>query len=121
MAEVHLVLVGAEAVVENGGIVNVIGTYQAALVASALNVPFYVAAESFKFARMYPLGQRDITERVDARELVPCEPGAVVPPGVMVDNPGIDFTPAKYVTLLFCDMGVLTPAAVSDALTTLFE
>ena len=37
-----------------------IGTYQMAVMAKALNKPFYVVAESFKFVRMYPLNQRDL-------------------------------------------------------------
>ena len=53
-----LVLVGAEGVVENGGVINKLGTYQIALCAKALNKPFYVAAESYKFARLYPLNQQ---------------------------------------------------------------
>lgn len=28
----------------------------------------------------------------------------------------IDYTPAKYITLLFTDIGILTPTAVSDEL-----
>lgn len=51
-------LVGAEGVVENGGVINKLGTYQIALCAKALNKPFYVAAESYKFARLYPLNQQ---------------------------------------------------------------
>jgi translation initiation factor eIF-2B subunit alpha len=53
-----MVLLGAEGVVENGGVINKLGTYQIALVAKALNKPFYVAAESYKFARLYPLNQQ---------------------------------------------------------------
>ena len=37
-----------------------IGTYQMAVMAKALNKPFYVVAESFKFVRMYPLNQEDL-------------------------------------------------------------
>ncbi len=55
---VDMVLVGAEGVVENGGVINKLGTYQIALCASALGKPFYVAAESYKFARLYPLNQQ---------------------------------------------------------------
>ena len=33
-----------------------------------------------------------------------------------VEVPTCDYTPAKYLTLLFTDLGVLTPAAVSDEL-----
>ena len=41
-------LLGAEGVVENGGVINKLGTYQIALAAAAHNTPFYVAAESYK-------------------------------------------------------------------------
>lgn len=30
------------------------------LTAKAMNKPFYVVAESFKFARLYPLNQQDL-------------------------------------------------------------
>lgn len=53
-----LVLLGAEAVVENGGVINKLGSYQIAVCAKALNKPFYIAAESYKFARLYPLSQK---------------------------------------------------------------
>lgn len=53
-----MVITGAEGVVENGGVINKLGTYQIALCAKALNKPFYVAAESYKFARLYPLNQQ---------------------------------------------------------------
>jgi translation initiation factor eIF-2B subunit alpha len=45
MERVDLVIVGAEGVVENGGIVNKIGTYALAVAAKELGKPFYVAAE----------------------------------------------------------------------------
>lgn len=48
MEKVDMVLVGAEGVVESGGIINFLGTYQAALVARSMNKPVYVAAESYK-------------------------------------------------------------------------
>lgn len=43
-----MVLTGAEGVVENGGVINKLGTYTLALVAAAHGTPFYVAAESYK-------------------------------------------------------------------------
>ncbi|KAJ3132451.1 translation initiation factor eIF-2B subunit alpha [Physocladia obscura] len=45
MEKVDMVLVGAEAVVENGGLINQMGTYQIALVAKAANKPFYSVTE----------------------------------------------------------------------------
>jgi translation initiation factor 2B subunit (eIF-2B alpha/beta/delta family) len=43
-----MVLAGAEGVVENGGVINKLGTYQIAVCARAHNVPVYIAAESYK-------------------------------------------------------------------------
>ena len=37
------------------------------------------------------------------------------------DHTLIDYTPAEYITLLFTDLGVLTPAAVSDELIRLYQ
>jgi translation initiation factor eIF-2B subunit alpha len=48
MDEVDMVFVGADGVVESGGIINMMGTYQIALVAHSMNKPVYVAAESYK-------------------------------------------------------------------------
>ena len=68
LEEVDMVLTGAEAVVESGGIINKVGTYQMTLLAGVKGKPVYVAAESYKFARLYPLHQRDLsmaTEKVE--------------------------------------------------------
>lgn len=48
MDEVDMIFVGADGVVESGGILNMMGTYQIALVAHSMNKPVYVAAESYK-------------------------------------------------------------------------
>ena len=55
--ELDAVFVGAEAVLENGGIVNRIGTFTIASCAKAFNKPFYVFAESLKFLKRFPLNQ----------------------------------------------------------------
>jgi translation initiation factor eIF-2B subunit alpha len=60
MGKVDVVIVGAEGVVENGGIISRLGTYQIGLLAKASGRPFYVVAESHKFVRLYPLGQYDL-------------------------------------------------------------
>ena len=129
--KVDLCLVGAEGVIENGGIVNKLGTYQLAIIAKAHQVPFYVAVESYKFARDYPLTTRDIQDMLFAdnkrdhalemRELESTRSRAASNANstgsVLLHTPTvIDFTPAEYITLLFTDLGVLTPAAISDEL-----
>ncbi|KAL7413829.1 hypothetical protein BDY24DRAFT_434646 [Mrakia frigida] len=60
MDRVDVVLVGSEAVVESGGLVAGLGTYQIALLAKALSKPFYSLAESYKFLRLFPLSQSDL-------------------------------------------------------------
>lgn len=60
LRQVNMVIVGAEAVTQNGGIISRIGTYQIAQLASRVKIPFYVAAETHKFARKFPLDQRDL-------------------------------------------------------------
>lgn len=163
---VDLVIVGAEGVVENGGIVNKIGTYGLGICAKELNKPFYVAVESYKFARLFPLNQADLPDmnkvitihrnnnkNTEGREVL-CGgddltfidtvnwktnihlddnhdddnkpniniPGLVqLPDPIKVENPPCDYTPAKYITLLFTDLGVFTPSAVSDELIRLYQ
>mmetsp|Transcript_28545 Transcript_28545/g.92612 ORF Transcript_28545/g.92612 Transcript_28545/m.92612 type:complete len:313 (+) Transcript_28545:1-939(+) len=114
-----MVLVGAEGVVESGGIVNKIGTFQLALCAQAMKKPFYVAAESFKFTRLYPLNQADLP--VESVPFAPLEGASSLPEGAQGSSPKCDYTPAAYITLLFTDLGVLTPSAVSDELIKLYE
>jgi translation initiation factor eIF-2B subunit alpha len=126
MDQVDMVLVGAEAVVENGGVINRIGTYQIAIVAKALNKPCYVAAESFKFSRLYPLGEREIPNRsppdnlLEFDKLVPRNLTQEAKANLKVESPMLDYTPPQYITLLFTDLGVLTPSAVSDELIKLY-
>ncbi|KAI3871171.1 hypothetical protein MKW98_015071 [Papaver atlanticum] len=115
MDEVDMVFVGADGVVESGGIINMMGTYQIALVAHSMNKPVYVAAESYKFARLYPLDQKDLTPA-----LRPIDFGVPIPSGVEVETSARDYTPPQYLTLLFTDLGVLTPSVVSDELIQLY-
>lgn len=127
MENVDFCLVGAEGVMENGGVVNKVGTYQTALVANALSKPFYVAVESYKFARMYPLSQRDTQQMSKASNRSGAEAAQCLgldtslADKIAIDLPSVDFTPAKLITLLFTDLGVLTPAAVSEELIRLYQ
>jgi translation initiation factor eIF-2B subunit alpha len=45
MDKVDFVLVGSEAVVESGGLINAVGSNQIAIIAKAANIPFYALAE----------------------------------------------------------------------------
>lgn len=119
--KVDMVLVGAEGVVENGGIINQIGTYLIAVMAKAADIPFYAVAENYKFVRCFPLNQYDLPTMSSALLYSgdmqsPAEGQQHVQPG----HPTIDYTPPSYISLLFTDVGVLTPSAVSDELIKLY-
>ena len=42
-------------------------------------------------------------------------------PANLGEKPSRDYTPPCYITMLFTDLGVLTPSAVSDELIKLFD
>lgn len=113
MEQVDFAMVGAEGVVESGGIVNKIGSFTMALCARETKVPFYVLTESFKFARLFPLNQRDLPNDFKYTSSVRKED---------LDNkhPLVDYTPPAYITLLITDLGIFTPSAVSDELIKLY-
>ena len=143
---ISMVLTGADAIVENGGVVNKLGTYTLAMCAYNLGIPFYVAAESYKFTRLYPLHQSDLPhdDHHHATDLYSSNNNnhninnnVLSSTTTIIDNdvdnndndnndneyydPSVDFTPAKYITLLFTDLGVLTTSAVSDELIRLYQ
>ncbi|KAG2304626.1 hypothetical protein Bca52824_033277 [Brassica carinata] len=90
MDEVDVVFVGADGVVESDGVINMMGTYQIALLANSMNKPpVYVAAESYKFARLYPLDQKDLQQALPPIDLI----GVHVPPKVEVERSARDYTP----------------------------
>ncbi|XP_033747563.1 translation initiation factor eIF-2B subunit alpha-like [Pecten maximus] len=115
MEKVDMVLVGAEGVVESGGIINKIGTYTLAISAKAMNKPVYVVAESFKFTRLFPLNQHDVPNQFKYHAST-----LRTTTDLSKEHPLVDYTPPSYITLLFTDLGVLTPSAISDELIKLY-
>lgn len=113
MESIDFVLVGAEGVVESGGIINRIGTYTMAMCAKEMKKPFYVLAESFKFSRLFPLNQRDLPNDYKYSK-------KTLTQDLSSAHPLVDYTSPAYITLLFTDIGILTPSAVSDELIKLY-
>ncbi|EOD06072.1 hypothetical protein EMIHUDRAFT_68766 [Emiliania huxleyi CCMP1516] len=125
MARTSLCLSGAEAggaaaVVESGGVLSKTGTFQIAIVAAACKKPFYIAAESTKFARKFPLSQLDLPAAEARASGTARGRRGPPPPTLRAETPSRDYTPPSYITMLFTDLGVLTPSAVSDELIKLF-
>ncbi|MEW6523574.1 MAG: S-methyl-5-thioribose-1-phosphate isomerase [Bacillota bacterium] len=106
---VDLVLVGADRIAANGDVANKIGTYGLAVLAWAHGVPFYVAAPASTIDLSLPHGSQIIIEERDPSEVAFLGNTSLAPEGVRVYNPAFDVTPARYVTALITDRGVLRP------------
>lgn len=95
---VDMVLVGAEGVVENGGIINQIGTYQMAVMAKAASKPFYAVCESYKFVRLYPLNQTDLFPPVYNSPSTPTTATACCPTATTTSITAIATGPSNLLT-----------------------
>jgi methylthioribose-1-phosphate isomerase len=114
--QVDLAVVGTDRVAANGDVCNKIGTYLKALAAHDNGVPFYVALPSptidFSIAdgRQVPIEQRsadEVTNMTGRTADGRIETVRVVPEGSKVANYGFDVTPARLVTGLITERGVL--------------
>ncbi len=114
---VDLIIVGTDRVTANGDVCNKIGTYLKALAARDNNVPFYVALPSptIDFTVSDGVAEIPIEER-SADEVTTMtgrtsdgriESVRIVPDGSAVANYGFDVTPARLVTGLITERGVL--------------
>ena len=94
-----------------------IGTYQLAIVAQFANKPLYVVAESYKFVNRFPLSQMDslpnfrLEWSADEKEDLS---DTKIP--FKSCRPAIDYTPPHLISILFTDLGILTPSDVSEHL-----
>jgi len=114
---VDLVIVGTDRVTANGDVCNKIGTYLKALAARDNDVPFYVALPSptIDFTVADGVAEIPIEER-SADEVATMtgrtadgriETLRIVPDGSAVANYGFDVTPARLVTGLITERGVI--------------
>ncbi len=112
---VDICLVGADRVTANGDVCNKIGTYLKALAAEDNQVPFYAALPVSTIDAKISLQDIPIEER-DADEVLQL-PGLdsesritnvrQAPNGTEVSNFGFDITPARLVTAIITERGVV--------------
>jgi methylthioribose-1-phosphate isomerase len=106
---VDLVITGADRIAVNGDVANKIGTYQVAVLARANNIPFYVAAPVSTIDPTIAKGDAIPVEERGGEEIVRIGRREMGPPGVRVHNPAFDITPARYVSAIITEMGILRP------------
>jgi methylthioribose-1-phosphate isomerase len=114
---VDIAIVGTDRVAANGDVANKIGTYLKALAARDNNVPFYVGAPSPSIDFSIADGIADIPIEERSGEEVETVSGRtadgrvetirIVPDGAAVANYGFDVTPARLITGLITERGIV--------------
>jgi methylthioribose-1-phosphate isomerase len=105
--EIDCVIVGADRIAANGDTANKIGTYSVAVLAKENRIPFYVAAPlstldlSLKDGDQIPIEERTPREVTHIRDI------PLAPEGVAVRNPAFDVTPARYISGIITEEGVV--------------
>jgi len=106
---VGCVFTGADRIAANGDVANKIGTRAVALAAHDAGIPFYVAAPLTTFDPRTRTGASIRIEERAETEVLGAGTRATAPKGVRAWNPAFDVTPARLVTALICERGVLRP------------
>jgi methylthioribose-1-phosphate isomerase len=115
--DVDLVVVGADRIAANGDVANKIGTYSLAVLAREHDVPFVVAAPTSTIDLATPTGAAITVEERSEDEVVRIGTERIAPDGVAAANRAFDVTPARFVTAIVTERGVLRPP-YEDALRT---
>jgi methylthioribose-1-phosphate isomerase len=105
--KIKAVVVGADRIAANGDFANKIGTYNVAILAKEHGIPFYCAAPWSTIDLATPTGDAIPIEERSAVEVTHHGGKQLTPHGVGICNPAFDVTPAKYVTAIITERGVL--------------
>jgi methylthioribose-1-phosphate isomerase len=105
--KIDLVLVGADRIAANGDVANKIGTYSVAVLASYHRVPFYVAAPFSTFDLTLESGDMIPIEERCEDEITHFQGIRVAPEGIACYNPSFDVTPARLVSAIITEYGII--------------
>ena len=120
---IDMIIVGSDRIAANGDVANKIGTFEKAIVAREFGIPFYVAAPTStidlkcKSGKDIPIEQRSEDEVLyqtgpivvgkkvskEMKKVLVCSPGS------KALNPAFDVTPAKYITGIITEKGIIRP------------
>ncbi|MCA9924283.1 MAG: S-methyl-5-thioribose-1-phosphate isomerase [Anaerolineales bacterium] len=106
---IDLCVVGCDRVAANGDTANKIGTYNLALAAHAHNVPFYVAAPTSTIDMSLENGDLIPIEERNPSEVTHVGDCRITPEDTAVANFAFDITPARYITAIITEKGVVYP------------
>jgi len=114
--KIDMVIVGADRIAANGDTANKIGTLEKAIIAKEFGIPFYIAAPTATFDMACKTGKEiPIEERSQDEVLYQTGRDAngnmvkvlVSSPGSKAYNPAFDVTPAKYITGIITEKGIV--------------
>jgi len=106
---IDLAVVGADRITRNGDVANKIGTYGVACLCQVHERPFYVAAPFSTVDLTTPNGASIVIEERPEAEVTHWGQIRHVPAGVPARNPSFDVTPARLISALFTERGVISP------------
>lgn len=109
MKEADMIFMGADTLCANGDVANKMGTAQIARLAQSCKVPVYIASELYKLDIRTLDGEQVVLEKRDKHELVN-ENDFIDFDKVEVINQFFDITPAKDITGIITEFGVLHPS-----------
>ncbi len=104
---IDLIIVGADRILKDA-VINKIGTYTLALLASTHNTPFYVAAPSSTFDLKRRVNDVEVEERAQT-EVLRFQQLQIAPEGVNAYNPAFDITPMQYIKGIIWEKGISSP------------
>ena len=117
--KIDLAIVGADRIAMNGDVANKIGTYEKAVLAKENGIPFYVAAPLSTFDKNAQSGENipieerhedEITHMQGIDENKNIKKIRIAPHGSPAKNPAFDVTPARYITGIITEKGIIKPA-----------
>ena len=104
---IDCVLVGADRIARNGDAANKIGTYTLAVLARAHRIPFYIAAPVSTFDLSIKSGEEIPIEERPPHEVREVLGRRIAPRGVEVYNPAFDVTPARLISAIITEKGII--------------
>lgn len=121
--KIDMVIVGSDRIAANGDVANKIGTYEKAVLAKENGIPFYVAAPSSTIDMNCLTGDDiPIEERSEDEVLYMfgynsnnvMDKIRIAPEKSKAFNPAFDVTPAKYITGIITEDGIIEPTRLSE-------
>jgi len=105
--KIDAVFVGSDRIARNGDVCNKIGTYSVAVLAREHGVPFYAVAPLSTFDRELTSGDQIPIEERAPEEVTRGFGNQTAPDGVRVYNPAFDVTPARLVSGIVTEAGLI--------------